>query len=422
MERRLVISDVVDVRSKATPPYEPARALPPGVGSLFGPDTPIGSPAYAAADARAITPLSVQPAAEPIPGWRASGSFGPDERFNIRVPQGWNGRLVIAGTPAQRSEFACDLLFADPLLARGYAYASGNKGVGDGGVALAPGATFAIDGATLPRFPLPGGASLSLWQHAPGKTMERWAEELLALTHVAHEVIEQLHHTTPERVYAVGLSNGGYTVRRAIESSDLFAGALTWNAVLWTRAHNLLRQLPPAIAAMAAGTPDSLLALGFPPDVAPRGGGSLYQKNLAVYWYLTAWLHAAHLDPQTSQAYGDVATPEAADALLARIGEWRLADHPRVADRIAGFANTGAIRCKLIDLASEYDHLVPPAEHFVPYGELVREAGCGERYRGELIPGAQHVDAWSEDPDYPTLRPGWPRVMAAFDELVRWVE
>ncbi|HTW84326.1 MAG TPA: hypothetical protein VMD91_09685 [Candidatus Sulfotelmatobacter sp.] len=422
MERTLVLTEVDDLRSAAMPSYAPARSLPPGTSGAFGPGVPIGSPAYAAADARAITPASVPSPPEPIAGWRASGSFGADERFSVRVPRRWNGRLVVAGTPAQRSEFACDRLFADPLLARGYAYAAGNKGVGDGVVLLAPGATFALDGVTLPRFPLPGGAALSLWQHAPGKTMERWAAELLAVTDVAHEIVAQVHRTTPEWVYAVGLSNGGYEVRRAIESSDRFAGALTWNAVLWTPEHNVLRQLPPAIAAMEAGTPERLVGLGFPPDVAGLRGGSLYAKNLVAYWYLTAWLHAVHLDPQTSIAYGDVVTPEPADAWATRIGDWRLDRDPRIAARIAGFANTGAIRCKLIDLASELDHLIPPAEHFAPYAALVRGAGRAERYRGRLLPDAQHVDAWSEDPDYPRLRPGWPQVMEAFDELVRWVE
>jgi hypothetical protein len=422
MERRLVINDVVDLRSLATPSYAPARPLPPGVEGLFGPAAPIGSPAYAAADARAIAPPSLQPPPEPIPGWRASGSLRSDERFSVRVPRRWNGRLVIAGTPAQRSEFACDLLFADPLLARGYAYASGNKGVGDGGVLLAPGATFALDGVALPRFPLPDGRALAFWQHAPGQRIERWTDDLLAVTETALEVVAQLCGRAPELTYAVGLSNGGYQVRRAIERSDRFAGALTWNAALWTPAHNLLRQLPPALMAMETGEPDRLVALGFPPDVAGVHGGSLYQKNLVAYWYLTAWLHAMHLDPETSLAYGDVTDPAPAEAWAAQISAWRLDRSPRIAERIAGFANTGAIRCKLIDLASGFDHLIPPAEHFVPYGVLVRAAGQAARYRTEILADAQHVDAWSEDPEYPHLRPGWPRVMAAFDELVRWVE
>jgi hypothetical protein len=76
----------------------------------------------------------------------------------------------------------------------------------------------------------------------------------------------------------------------------------------------------------------------------------------------------------------------------------------------------------LIDLASEYDHLIPPKLHFTPYGALVDAAGRRDLYRAELIPRAQHVDPWSEDPNYPQMQLGYPRVMAAFDELVTWVE
>jgi hypothetical protein len=86
-----------------------------------------------------------------------------------------------------------------------------------------------------------------------------------------------------------------------------------------------------------------------------------------------------------------------------------------VRERIAGFANTGNIRCKLFDLASEYDHLIPPKIHFGPYRNLVIAAGKSDLYRSELITRAQHVDPWSEDPNYSRMQLGYSRVMAAFD-------
>jgi hypothetical protein len=420
---RLSVVEVADLRCAALSGYEAAQPLPPGASSLFGPEVPFGTPAFAARDAADLTPASVQAPAQPIAGWRASGSLWPAERFMVRVPERWNGRLIVAGTPSQRSEFACDRFFADPLLARGYAYVSGNKGLGDGAVLLAPGATFAVDGTVLPRFALSDGRSISFWQHARGSRIERWLEEFLAIAAAAQEIVTDLHGTGPELTYAIGLSNGGYEVRRAIEESDAFAGALTWNAIVWTPEHNVLRGLPEAIAAMEAGEPQRLESLGFPHDVPARSGnGSLYAKNLAVYWYLSAWLHAVHLDPESSLPYGDVNDPAAAEAWSGKMGAWRFDRSPRIAERVAAFSNTGRIRCKLIDLASEYDHLVPPLIHFVEYGRLVSAAGKGNLYRGELMPDAQHVDSWSEDPEYPQMRPGYPRVMKAFDELVTWVE
>lgn len=398
-------------------PYRAAGPLPPGACSLYGADVAFGSAAFAARDAREIAPHAVAPPPDPIPGWRAQGSLWPAERFIVRIPKHWNGRLVVVGTPAQRSEFACDLLFSDPLLARGYAYACGNKGQGDGSVLLESGVQLEVDGVRLPRFSLPDGRAVSFWQHAPDHTIEGWNEEFLAVARTAHEILTIICGRPPERTYAVGLSNGGYQVRRAVEESDLFTAALTWNAVLWTPEHNVLRQLPEAVEAMDAGEPQRLEAMGFPPDVRGINGGSLYEKNLTTYWRVTAWLHAMHLDPQTSLACRDVADPAPAEAWNGRIGEWRFDRSARIAQRVAAFANTGCIRCPLVELASEYDHLIPPAMHFEPYRRMVEAAGKGELYRGEMIARAQHVDRWCDDPEYPTMALGYPRVLAALDEL-----
>lgn len=360
------------------------------------------------------------PPLEPIPGWRASGSLGPAQRFVLRIPARWNGRLVVAGTPAQRSEFACDRILSDPLLARGYAYASGNKGQGDGAVLLAAGRRLAMGGVPLPRLMLPDGRGVVFWQHAPGHRMEGWLEDFLALTQAAQAIVAEVCGRGPELTYAVGVSNGGYQVRRAIEESDRYAGALAWNAVLWTPEHNLLN-VTRASAALDAGRPEEVEALGFPPDVRARSGDdSLYRKNQRIYWQTAGWLHAVHLDPRTSLAYGDVRDPEPAESWQPRLGAWEPGE--AVAERIRGFANTGRIRCKLIDLASEYDHFIPPAVHLAPYRALVAAAGRADLYRSDILPNAQHVDTWSEDPSYPRMRPGHPRVLAAFDELVAWVE
>ena len=418
MHERVEVAEVPDLRSVAGTPYRAAAALPSGASSLYGADVAFGSADFAARDAREIAPHVVVPPPDPIPGWRAQGSLWPAERFIVRIPARWNGRLVAVGTPAQRSEFACDLLFSDPLLARGYAYVCGNKGQGDGSVLLERGVQLSVDGVRLPRFALPDGRAVSFWQHAPEHRIERWCEEFLAITRIAQEILANLCGGPPERTYAVGLSNGGYQVRRGVEESDLFTAALTWNAVLWTPEHNVLRHLPQAVEAMEAGESQRLEAMGFPPDVRGVNGGSLYEKNLATYWRVTAWLHAMHLDPETSLAYGDVADPAPADAWNGRIGAWRVEHSPRIAQRIEGFANTGRIRCPLVELASEYDHLIPPAMHLEPYGRMVEAAGRGALYRSEIIAHAQHVDRWCDDPEYPAMALGYPRVLAALDNLL----
>ncbi|MGH7714469.1 MAG: hypothetical protein ACREML_00590 [Vulcanimicrobiaceae bacterium] len=180
--------------------------------------------------------------------------------------------------------------------------------------------------------------------------------------------------------------------------------------------------MPQAVELIETRAPEKIEALGFPPDVAGISGRSLYAKNYAAYWALSAWLYAMLLDPQTSTAYGDVRDPAAADAWNGKIAGWRVDRSPEILKRIDAYAHTGAIRAKMIDLAAEYDHLLPPATHFYPYGKMVAAAGRAALYRAELVKNAQHVDSWSEDADYPQMRPAHPRVLAAFDELVKWAE
>ena len=52
-----------------------------------------------------------------------------EARFLLRLPDDWNGKLVVAGTPAQRSEFTSDYGWSDYVVQKGYAFASQNKGV-----------------------------------------------------------------------------------------------------------------------------------------------------------------------------------------------------------------------------------------------------------------------------------------------------
>ncbi|MGH7714470.1 MAG: hypothetical protein ACREML_00595 [Vulcanimicrobiaceae bacterium] len=202
--RKTAVDAVDDLRSSANAAYPLAQPLPGGTSGVFGPGVAFGTPAYAMSDARAISP-SLTPPAEAIPGWRVTGSLWPGERYIARIPRKWNGRLVVAGTPSQRSEFANDRIFSDPLLARGFAYVCGNKSQGDSHVILSSGARLEIDGVTMPRFPVPGGLEISFWQHAPGSTLERWMDEFFAITERAQEAIADLHHRSPEAIYAVGL-------------------------------------------------------------------------------------------------------------------------------------------------------------------------------------------------------------------------
>jgi hypothetical protein len=53
-----------------------------------------------------------------------------DSQFVIRFPNDWNGKLVITGAPGIRRQYANDFIISDWVLARGYAFASTDKGNG----------------------------------------------------------------------------------------------------------------------------------------------------------------------------------------------------------------------------------------------------------------------------------------------------
>jgi hypothetical protein len=80
-----------------------------------------------------------------IPGIQVDGYFpddstsntrngwNHDSQFVIRLPDDWNGRLVVSGAPGTRAQYAGDFIFSDWLLARGFGYASTDMGNGGTG-------------------------------------------------------------------------------------------------------------------------------------------------------------------------------------------------------------------------------------------------------------------------------------------------
>src|SRR5215216_6480469 len=62
-----------------------------------------------------------------------------DSQFVLRLPDHWNGGLVVTGTPGNREQYANDFTVSDWALAKGYAYAVTDKGN--------VGATFYLDGS-----------------------------------------------------------------------------------------------------------------------------------------------------------------------------------------------------------------------------------------------------------------------------------
>ena len=57
-----------------------------------------------------------------------TNGWNHDAQFVIRLPENWNGQLVITGAPGVRKQYAPDYILSDWMLSQGYAYASTDKG------------------------------------------------------------------------------------------------------------------------------------------------------------------------------------------------------------------------------------------------------------------------------------------------------
>src|SRR6266478_586602 len=78
-------------------------------------------------------PPNRTPITKAVPGLQIDAYFADDPtgeaRFLIRLPDDWNGNLVVAGASGTRSEFNGDFSWSDYVVQKGYAYASQNKGI-----------------------------------------------------------------------------------------------------------------------------------------------------------------------------------------------------------------------------------------------------------------------------------------------------
>jgi pimeloyl-ACP methyl ester carboxylesterase len=358
-------------------------------------------------DAVAVAPAGWPPPKRAVRGRQLRGQLPGQGAFVLRIPDDWNGRLVAAGTPGTRTEYAGDLIFSDFVLPRGYAYLAGDKGGTGGGM---------VAGArpVVPSREHPYGLDFALLR--PSVTIEGWTTSLVALTGFAHEQLRLAHGRGPERTYLIGISNGGYQVRRALETApELYDGGVDWEGVHWTAAGpSLFTYLPvavrnyPIFADPRAGRTErerarqAILAAGFPP-----GSEVLWEIHNRIYWGLTQWLYARKLDP----------------AYLGEPANYDLASRPpEVLDRIRALTTTGAIGRPLLSLHGTLDCLLPPGVHAVPYAEAVRARERADLHRLYLVERGNHIDNFAAQVPAAHLEIMLPHVRHAFDLLVSWVE
>ncbi|MFG2352340.1 3-hydroxybutyrate oligomer hydrolase family protein [Streptomyces sp. NPDC048521] len=323
-----------------------------------------------------------------------------DSQFVIRLPDHWNGGLVVAGTPGNREQYANDRAIADWVLARGYAYAATDKGN--------TGTAFYRDG------------------RRPGDAIAEWNTRLTQLTRAARAVVAQRYHRPPARTIATGLSNGGYLVRWQLENHpELYDGGVDWEGTLWRAdGPNLFTFLPaalrhyPAYAAGGPGAADAQAALhraGF-----PAGSEFLWPYHHQVYWDLTQRIYREELDPGYDGAT-EAGTPFCASGTPACDADYDYPARPAAVHRAVGrIALTGRIGKPLITLQGTLDVLLPISQDSDVYARMVHTAGRGGLLRYYRIEDGTHTDSLVDA--FPgRLRPMVPCHRSAVTALERWI-
>jgi len=418
-------ADLTTNGPQTTPPNNFVPGLAPGA------ITPI-------TDRAAISPLPPDRTAitKAVPGLQLQARMADDPtgqaRFLLRVPDDWNGRLVVAGASGTRSEFNGDFAWSDYVVQKGYAYASQNKGVHN---------LFVV---SLTDVSPPAGDPLAcrlnpastVWVHFfdndEGQPFTRWGPMIVSAGALARDALVALRGKPPRYTYAVGTSNGGYQVRRAVElAPHLFDGGVDWEGTFVdAAAPNLLTDLPPAILNfpdyVASGFDPSstaaknIRAAGYPPDIV-SGPTSFWGLHNAQFWEVTQCQWQKRLDP-TYDTYG---AGTGTYNYVARLSA------SNVGAELAAFATTGRLLRPLITVAGTMDALLPIDHHARAYARKVaaaradRDQGQDEErraaYRLYEVQNGNHLESFKAS--FPLdLELTQPHAQRAFDLLVENVE
>ena len=414
-------ADLTTANPNTTPQDNSRPGLPP---SAFTPRT----------DAQAVSPDA--PARTPItravPGLQVTGAMADDAdaRWVLRLPESWNGRIVVGVPGGLRSEFMGDYIFSDLVVQQGYAYASTNKGTLN---------FFFTEPVTDPlacRLSPPTAATSLAFVHfyvaEPKDSITEWFRRTREVTHVARVAAAAYQERAVERTYLMGISNGGHVVRRLItESPEMYDGGIDWEGVYWAPpGPHILIDLPAALRPYrdyalsgfnATGAAhQAIVAAGYPPDIrasppTPANTfsplvGSLYETHANNYWDLTACVFAKELDP----AYEG--NPEDYD-YAAR----RQAFH--LSPRLGKISTAGNIARPLLSIHGTMDALLPLTRHARPFRDAVVAAGKADLHRLYEVQNGNHIERYRQGCcNFTQLEFLQPHVHEAFHRLVQWVE
>lgn len=351
-----------------------------------------------------------------VPGIQVDGYFPDDSKTNtnngyfhdsqfvLRLPDEWNGGLVITGAPGNRRQYANDFIISDWVLAKDYAFAATDKGN--------TGTNFFQDGAE------------------PGDAVAEWHYRVEELTRAAKVAVEQRYGRASERTYITGISNGGYLTRYALENTpELYDGGVDWEGTLFlAEGPNLLTYLPATLRNYPeyALTGDreayeNIIAAGFAPD-----SEFLWEQHYAIYWDLTQRIYREEFDPRyddplpDSQAGIPFCQPDS--GVGGCDADYRYEERPQeVKEAVGKVSLTGEIGKPMITLHGDLDALLPISTDSDVYARMIRKAGRSRLHSYYVVEDGNHVASlYDQYPD--RLRPILPCYRAAFECLEESVE
>ncbi|MFF7245149.1 tannase/feruloyl esterase family alpha/beta hydrolase [Embleya sp. NPDC008237] len=320
-----------------------------------------------------------------------------DAQFVIRLPEKWNGGLVVAGPPGVREQYANDRLISDHVLARGFAYAATDKGN--------TGERIFEDG------------------RRPGDAIAEWHERVAQLTVAAKQVAARHYGRRPAKTYMAGASAGGYLVRWQLEHNPgLFTGGVELHGVLLTpAAPNILDTAPAALRAYpryrdnVPGAREEMYAAGY-----PAGSEPTWEFHYRKLWDSLQRIVREEIDPgydgpkEGGTPFCPPNTMEGCDT------DYVYADRPAAVHKVVErLSLTGRIKRPLISLQGTLDALLPITKSGDVYARMVDETGRGGLHRYYRVTGGMHADG---------LYPALPKVAqamspcfaSAFDALTAW--
>ena len=426
-------------------------------------------------NANVLHAAAFHPTNDNIAGKEVTGLLTRGRRvqsITFRLPDAWNGKLLVAGTPGLRNEYANEAILVPWLLEAGYAYIAGNKGI-------------------------PGGANDMIAGNHP---TQHWGHMMIDLAFLGRYLVKKCTGHKPSHTYVMGLSNGGYQTRRALEIDHkrvmrgrkrLFDGGVDWSGAYWpdkrvldvdgngkvsvqeyAAADTLVGSIDKGTLAMGwFHAPDTLTTLveyeknprfpgaylplvnaGFSPESALFWGyyntifdGFQYVPGFEIfrgvgYYNLVSYVYRADLrgdDPGQSAAYScysDPANPNTPPPIYdwlpdAENGGWNK-ESVRYALKNA---NTAEFSAPMLSLHGQHDGLVALMAQSLDYKDAVELFGSPYLHREYIIAHAGHVDKHADggwgysaagvDPAVPDLlTPMQAYAQRAFQYLEEWVE